>query len=152
MAQTESTRELILQNLKSTLESIDGNDPYWTNVRSVRRVPVVPTEFEGEEKPGLLIVATGEPETIENQSGYHDKRDISVGIIGVIDRPKSDEGTLINRFMKDVGIAVMLDVTRGGYAAQTFKVRQLDASNLFGDLCLFEIELTIRYHCDAREE
>jgi hypothetical protein len=75
-----------------------------------------------------------------------------VGIVGVIDRTSSDEGTLVSRFMKDVGIAVMADVTRGGYANQTFKTRQLNASNLFGDLGIFEIELHIIYHCNAREE
>jgi len=149
---TESKREMILQNLKTTLEGINGENPYWTDVKKVRRVPFVPTEFEGEEKPGLLIVATGEPEEIENQHGYHDKRDLKVGIVGVMDRPEGDVGTAVNRFMKDVGIAVMADTTRGRYATQTFKTRQLDASNLFGDLCLFEIELNIRYHCDGREE
>ena len=148
----ESKRELILQNLKTTLEGINGEGPYWTEVKKVRRVPYVPTEFEGEEKPGLLIIATGEPEDIENQPGYHDKRDLKVGIVGVMDRPQDDIGTAVNRFMKDVGIAVMADVTRGGHATQTFKTRQLDASNLFGDLCLFEIELNIRYHCDGRSE
>ncbi|MBA7544243.1 hypothetical protein ES705_36595 [subsurface metagenome] len=148
----ESKREMILQNLKTTLEGINGAGQYWNEVKSVKRVTFVPTEFEGEDKPGLLIVATGEPETIENQHGYHDKRDLKVGIIGVMDRPDGDEGTAVNRFMKDVGIAVMADVTRGAYATQTFKISQLDASNLFGDLCLFEIELNIRYHCDGREE
>ena len=54
----ESKRELILQNLKTTLEGINGEDPYWTEVKTVKRVPFVPTEFEGEDKPGLLIVAT----------------------------------------------------------------------------------------------
>lgn len=149
---TESKRELILQNLKTTLEGINGLDPYWTAVQSVKRMPFVPTEFEGEDKPGLLIVATGEPEEMENQHNYHDRRDLRVGIIGVMDRPGNDEGTAINRFMRDVSIAVMNDVTRGGYAAMTFKTRQLDASNLFGDLCLFEIELSIIYHCDGRTE
>jgi len=149
---TEPIRELILQNLKTTLEGINGENPYWTAVKTVRRVPFVPTEFEGEEKPGLLIVATGEPETIENQPSYHDKHDLRVGIVGVMDRPKDDVGTAVNRFMKDVGVAVMADVLRGGYASQTFKTSQLDASNLFGDLCLFEIELNIRYHCDGRSE
>jgi len=148
----EPKRELILQDLETTLTAIDGEGPYWTEVKTVKRVPLVPTEFEGEDKPALLIVATGEPEEIENQMSYHDKRDLRVGIIGVMDRPKDDTGTAINRFMKDVGVAVMVDVTRGGYASQTFKTRQLDASNLFGDLCLFEIELTIRYHCDGRNE
>jgi len=148
----ESKREQIIQNLVTTLEGIDGEDPYWTEVKTVKRVPFVPTEFEGEDKPGLLVVATGEPEAIENQPGYHDKRDLRVGIVGVMDRPASDEGTAVNRFMKDVGVAVMADVTRGGYASQTFKTSQLDASNLFGDLCLFEIELNIRYHCDGRNE
>lgn len=148
----ESKRELIFQNLKTTLEGINGEDPYWTEVKSVKRVPFVPTEFEGEDKPGLLIVSTGEPETIENQHGYHDKRDLKVGIIGVMDRPAGDIGTAVNRFMKDVGVVVMDDVTRGGNATQTFKVSQLDASNLFNDLCIFEIELNIRYHCDGRNE
>jgi len=149
---TESKRELILQNLETTLGAIDGDDPFWTEVKSVKRVPFVPMEFEGEDKPGLLIVATGEPETIENQFNYHDKRDLKIGIVGVLDRPRGDQGTAINRFMKDVSIAVMADVTRGGLASMTFKTRQLDASNLFGDLAMFEIELSIRYHCDGREE
>lgn len=149
---TESKRELILQNLKTTLEGINGEEPYWTAVKSVKRVPFVPTEFEGEEKPGLLIMATGEPEEIENQHGYHDKHDLKVGIVGIMDRPAGDEGTAVNRFMKDVCVAVMADSKRGGHASQTFKTSQLDASNLFGDLCLFEIELNIRYHCDGRNE
>ena len=148
----ESKREMILQDLETTLTAIDGKDPYWTEVKTVKRVPFVPTEFEGEEKPALLIVATGEPEEIENQMSYHDKRDLKVGIIGVMDRPEGDKGTAINRFMKDVSVAVMIDVTRGRYASQIFKTRQLDASNLFLDLCLFEIELSIRYHCDGRNE
>jgi hypothetical protein len=152
MALTESTRELILQNLKTTLEGIDGTGDYWTTVASVKRVPSVPTQFEGEDKPGLLIVATGEREEIVNQPGYHDRRDMRVGIIGVMDRPAADEGTALNRFMKDVGIAVMADVTRGGNASQTFIKSRLDASNLFGDLGLFEMELSIIYHCDARTE
>jgi hypothetical protein len=152
MARTESKRELILQDLQTTLEAIDGKDPYWTEVKSVKRVPTVPEDLEGEEKPGLLIVATGEPETIEHQHAYQEKRDLRVGIIGILDRSKSDEGTEVNRFMKDVGRAIHVDVTRGGYASDTRKVQQLDASNLFGDLGIFEIELSIPYHCDAREE
>ena len=149
---TESKMEMILQNLKTVLATIDGEDGYWTEVKSVKRVPFVPTEFQGEDKPGILIVATGEPEIIENQHSYHDKRDLKVGIIGVLDRPENDEGTAINRFMKDIGIAIMLDPTRGGYANQTFKVSQSDESNLFGDLCLLVIEINIRYHVDGREE
>jgi len=83
----EPKRELILQDLETTLTAIDGEGPYWTEVKTVKRVPLVPTEFEGEDKPALLIVATGEPEEIENQMSYHDKRDLRVGIIGVMDRP-----------------------------------------------------------------
>lgn len=152
MAKTESTRELILQNLKTVLGDIDGTGDYWTAVRSVKRVPYVPSDLESGEKPGLLIIATGEPETIENQPNYRDKRDLAVGIVGVLDRPVGDEGTAINRFMADVSRAVMADVTRGGKASMTFKRSQLDGSNLFGDLGAFELEFIVRYHCDGREE
>ena len=152
MARTESKRELILANLVTTLEGINGVDPYWTKVAKVRRAAFVPTEFEGEEKPGLLVVATGEPEKIESKPGFQEKRDLRVGIIGVMDRPHADEGTAINRFMKDVSRAVMADVTRGGLSTMTFKTYQLDQSNLFGDLGLFEMELSITYHCDGRNE
>lgn len=152
MARTESKRELILQELKMTLAGINGTGDYWTTVRSVKRVPVVPSEFEREDKPGLLIVATGEPETIENQPSFRDKRDLKIGIIGVLDRAHGDEGTEVNRFMADVHRAVMADVTRGGNANMTFVTRQLDVSNLFGDLGIFEIELNVRYFCDARAE
>jgi hypothetical protein len=148
----ESKRELILQNLKSALEGIDGDDPYWTEIKTVRRVPAVPTDFEGEEKPALLIIATGGSEDIENQHGYHDRRTMKVGIVGVMDRPADDEGAALNRLMQDVGIAAMADQTRGGYASATFKTFQVDHSNLFGDLCLFETELAIRYHVDGRTE
>ena len=149
---TESKRELILQNLKTTLEEIDGNDPYWTEVKEVKRVPFLPTEFEGEDKPGLMIVSSGEPESIDNKPGYHDRRNLNLGIVGILDRPSGDIGTAVTRFMKDIHIALMVDVTRGGNATETFIVRQLDASNLFGDYGLFEIELNIIYHCDARLE
>jgi len=152
MAQTESKRELILQNLKTTLTAINGVDPYWTDVQSVKRVASAPTEFEGEEKPGILILSTGEPEEVENQHAYHDRRTLKIGIIGILDKTSSDEGTSINRFMKDVARDVMADVTRGGNATQTFVTRRLDVSNLFGDLGIFEMELSIIYHCDAREE
>lgn len=149
---SESTRELILQNMKTSLEAIDGEDPYWTEVTTVRRVPLVPTEFEGEEKPGLLIVQTSAPETVEHKHNYHDVRNMEVGVIGVIDRPAGDVGAVVNRFMKDVSIALMADVTRGGNASMTFKQFQTDLSNLFLDLCLFEMGFVIRYHCDGRLE
>jgi hypothetical protein len=152
MARTEPKRELILANLVTTLEGINGVDPYWTTVKKVRRVPFVPTEFEGEDKPGLLIVATGEREENETRQGYQDRRDLRVGIIGVMDRPNADTGTAINRYMKDVSIAVMADVTRGGLSTMTFKTYQQDMSNLFGDLGLFEMELSITYHCDGKNE
>lgn len=152
MARAESKRELILQNIRTTLEGIDGEDPYWTEVKSVKRVPFVPTQFEGEEKPGLLVIATGEREEVENQPAHHDRRTMPVGIIGVMDRPAGDEGAAANRFMQDVTRAMMADVTRGGLASMTFKTYQLDGSNTFGDLAVFEIEFNIRYHCDGREE
>ena len=138
--------------MESTLGAITGIDPFWTEVKSVRRVPAVPTEFENEEKPGLLLVATGEAETIENQHSFRDRRTLKAGVIGVINRPRNDEGTVVNRFMKDVSIAVMADISRGGLASMTFKTRQLDASNLFNDLCIFEMEFEIIYFCDGREE
>lgn len=152
MARTESKRELILANLQTTLEGIDGKEPYWTAVKKVKRIPIIPTDFKGEEKPGLLIAATGEPESIEHKHNFQDVRDLKAGIIGVMNRPANDTGTSINRFMKDVHVAVMADVTRGGNASMTAITSQLDVSNLFGDLCLFEMEVSIRYHCDAREE
>lgn len=158
---SESKRELIIQNLKTTLEGIDGNDPYWTGVRSVKRVNTVPTDLEGEEKPGLLIVLPGEQETNEPKHGYHDVRTIKVGIIGIIDVQNNEDdykGRAVNRFMKDVTVAVMADVTRGDFSAtetnasMTMKTYQQDLSNLFGDLGIFEMELLIRYHCDAKIE
>lgn len=152
MARTESKRELILANLKTTLAAINGVDPYWTTVKSVKRVPTVPTQFEATEKPGLLIVATGEPETIENLPGFRDRRTMAVGIIGVLDLLSTDEGTQVDRFIKDVNIAVKADVTRGGYASMTFTKSQNDATGLFRDLGIFEIELAIVYHCNAQEE
>jgi len=152
MALTESTRELILQNVVATLEGIDGEEPYWNEVKSVKRVPTMPTDLEGEEKPGILVSATGEPERIENQKSWHDRRDLRVGVVGIMDSPADDTGTAVNRFMKDVGIAMMADVTRGGKATMTFRTYQTDLSNLFGDLCIFEMEFSIIYHCDGRLE
>lgn len=152
MAQTESKRELILQNLKTALESIDGEDPYWTSVNSVRRVPSMPTEFLTEEKPGILVLATEEPEEIKNEPAFQEKHDLRVGIVGVLDRTTGDEGTALNRFMADVNRAVMADVTRGGYASMTFKKSQVDVSHLFTDLMVFDVEFAIRYHGDGREE
>jgi hypothetical protein len=152
MARTESKRELILQNLKTVLGGINGVDPYWTEVKHVKRVPFVPNQFEATEKPGLLIVVTGQPEEITNLLGYQDKRSMKVGIVGVIDRTASDEGTLVNRFMKDVGIRIMLDPKRGGYASMTFRRSQTDFSNLFQDLGMFEMVFDIEYHCDGRLE
>jgi len=151
----EPKRELIIQNLKTTLEGIDGNDPYWTDVRSVKRVNTVPSDLEGEEKPGLLIMLPGAEESNEPKHNFHDVRTMKVGIVGIIDvQNESDEtkGQLVNRFIKDVSLAVMADVTREKKASMTEKTFQRDLSNLFGDLGLFEMELAIRYHCDAKIE
>ena len=158
---TESKRELIIQNLKTTLEGINGSDPYWTDVRSVTRVNTLPTDFEGEEKPSLKIVLPGEQETNEPKHGYHDVRTMRIGIVGILDVQNNDEdfkGQAVNRFMKDVTVAVMADVTRGAFsdteknASDTRKTYQQDLSNLFGDLGIFEMELAIRYHCEAKVE
>jgi hypothetical protein len=148
----EPKSELILQNLKTSLQGIDGSDPYWTTVASVRLTPSVPQDLEGEEKPGLLIIPSGEPTVIEHKPDYHDRRVMHVGIIGVLSRAKSDDGTALRRLMKDISVAVMADVTRGGNATMTKVDKQLDASNIFGDLSVCEIELSIIYHCDGRVE
>ena len=151
----EPKRELIVQNLKTTLEGIDGQEPYWTEVKSVKRVNTVPSDLEGEEKPGLLIALPGAEESNEPKHNFHDVRTMKVGIVGIIDvQNESDEykGRLVNRFMKDVSAAVMVDVTRGKQASMTEKTFQQDLSNLFGDLGLFEMELNIRYHCDGKIE
>ena len=150
MPAAEPKRELILANLKTTLAAINGAGYYWTTVKTVKRVPSVPADLEGEQKPGLLIVATGEKETIENEFSNRDRCTMAVGIIGVLNRPAADEGAAINRFMQDVRLAIMADPSRGGYATMTSLSSEIDFSNLFGDLCAFEMEIHIRYHCNAK--
>lgn len=152
MAATESVRELILQNIATTLATIDGEDPYWTPVAHVQRVIAIPSEFNDDQKPGILVLNGGQQEEITTHHSYQVMHDMPIGIIGVMDRAEGDVGALANRFIKDVTIAMMADVTRGGYATDTRKTYQVDQSNLFGDLVIIEIEFNIRYHTDGREE
>ena len=152
MAAAEATRESILADIATTLATIDGTGDYWTAVISIKRVLEVPTNLEIEEKPAILIVPTGAVEQIENQHAYHDVHTMPIGIVGILDRSETDVGTAINRFMKDISIAMIADVTRGGYASMTWKRSQTDQSAYFGRLAVCELEFAIRWHCDGREE
>jgi len=148
----ESTRENILANIVTTLAGINGAGDYWTNITTVKRVLEIPTDLEGEEKPAILVVPTGEIELIENKHAYQDVHTMPVGVIGVLDRAEADTGTAINRLMKDISIAMMADVTRGSYASMTWKRSQTDQSVYFSTLSLCEMDFAIRWHCDGRNE
>jgi len=152
MAAVESTRENILANIVTALAAIDGTGDYWTNIITSKRVLEIPTDLEVEEKPAIMVITAGAVELIENQHSYHDVHTMPVGIIGVLDRTETDIGTAINRLMKDISIAMIADVTRGGYASMTWKRSQVDQSVYFGNLGVCEMEFAIRWHCDGREE
>lgn len=147
----ESKRELILADIATTL-AITAGSTYWTTVEKVTRVLSIPQDLQGEARPGILVIASGQPEEIEQQHSNRSVHTMAVGIIGILNRQPGDIGTALNRFMKDITVAMATDTTRGGNASMTWVRSKLDASNAFGPIAVCEMDFAIRYHTDSREE
>lgn len=150
---SESKRELIIADIETVLGGIDGLDPYWTNVASVDRTPVVPTTIPAEDKPCALILTSAQPEKAAHKHNHQDRRELQLTIAGIMDTPSSDANRALNRFMQDVTVALMDDPARSGHAAETVIVsRQETTASADATVLTFEVKITVVYFCDSREE
>lgn len=111
-------RELILEELKTTLETITVANGYVNEISSVQRHNVNGNNFV--DVPMVLIVAGDDiPRDSPNTLTSYD---FTVNLLLEINHPESNSNstdTIINSFIGDVIKALKVDNTRGGNAIDT---------------------------------
>lgn len=112
-------RESILDNVKTTVEGIDGTGDYVTTMQSVRRYDVersFPSAF-----PGAFVVSGRQDPANEASDHQHWLFGVTVNVFAMHDTGDdartSDE--ILSELIADVQRAMMVDRTRGGYAVTT---------------------------------
>ena len=137
-------RELILQDLISTLQSITTANGYALNVQNVDR------HIEHWEKvaefPALFVVSGDE--RIEHKPGLTERANWSVGIVGYV-KSEDQKSQEVEKLIGDVKKAVMVDTTRGGNATATTVDEIRDLSVVLSPYGIFEMDLTIIYHYEV---
>lgn len=103
-------RELILQDIKSTLDSISGV----TVKRAVKEPELEMIELSSFP---LLIVADGVEELVSLKGGGY-RSSFSVMIFGYT-ADKDNPSSSLNTLLSDAKSALDQDITRGGYAANS---------------------------------
>lgn len=110
-------KELILQNMETTLAAINGGSDYYTTVAVVDRINVIPIEIR--EYPAIIITPIGtdydqpgEATTLALAGNYRVRLTLVV-------RTRTDPSMTIENFVRDVHTALIVDITRGGYAINT---------------------------------
>lgn len=113
-----SIREYILQNIKSTLEQVTEANGYNNTIASVQRFMQNGNTFESIP----CVVIAEAPETKRPEPNPNFTCLLTVDILIYTRQEESDTtatGTILNSLLADVEKALMVDVTRGGYAHDT---------------------------------
>ena len=111
------SRRLILDNLKTTLEGIDGTGNYSSTVDHVHRHMRTFNEVIGD-RPVICIVPM--EEEYEHNPGQQIRVIFSVELLCFISAASEDARiNALNDLLDDLFIALYADPTRGGYAHET---------------------------------
>lgn len=113
----EPVKELILQNLETTLDAIAAGADYYTEVRSVDRARSLVQAVD--DTPAVLILPDG--------TTYDTEPARLVGVVSgtfrvgllLVARDATTPQLTIERFIRDVHKALLVDITRGGNALNT---------------------------------
>lgn len=118
-----SVRENILANVKTTLEGINGVDPYNTTVRRVTRSIMAVTDEV--VTPTIFFTATdtaGPPLEGGGSSSGITVWTMRVDVVGVVERGFGPSETAAHNLLHDILYAMGQDRQRGNYARNTTPV------------------------------
>tara|TARA_R110002020_G_scaffold425054_3_gene634469 strand:+ start:2030 stop:2503 length:474 start_codon:yes stop_codon:yes gene_type:complete len=110
-------KELILQDIETTLAAITAGSAYYTSVAVVDRINTIPVEIR--DYPAIVLTPLG---TDYDQPG--DARTTAIGAnyrvrATLVARTRTDAAATIENFIRDVHKALLVDITRGGEAINT---------------------------------
>jgi hypothetical protein len=115
---TDSVKERVLQNIKSTLEGITVANGFGVNIAQVLRYRIA--GYDVQEYPTLLVV--GPKENKERRTGGYDKTDVTlycdIEVLATNDSMEDSE-EYHDLIMRDIEAALLQDETRGGIARDT---------------------------------
>ena len=114
----EPVKELILQDLETTIAAIAAGSDYYTTVQEVTRLEAEPTTVS--RYPVVILSPLGtdydQPgtSTVNTITGHYRVR------ATLIVRTRTDTALAVERFVRDVQKSILVDVTRGGRAIDTY--------------------------------
>jgi len=139
-------QELILQNLKTTLEAITAGDDYDATVNLVQRKSTVIQSLPTGDVPALFIIAG--MEELQHDAGERIRAEFKIGIVGFI-RASGEPGAQCLALIGDVKKAVETEWTRGGNASNTMVLWSDNLGVSQEPLEGFEMEIQVLYHYDT---
>lgn len=137
-----SKKESILANLKTTCEGITIAAGYNLTVAHVERDLKHFEELPESQFPALFVVDSDE--VINGEIGHYQRNDFTPSIVGYI-RKTTEVSTELNKLEEDVKKALMVDITRGGYAVRTIITNVFKAKGFLAPYAAFEIALKVDY-------
>lgn len=121
MSVAASTRESILDNIVSTMAAIAAGATYNYTPGLVQLGLLNFASVPEDEFPALFVA--GADEKRSNVTSREFRSDLTASIVGYVraedaaDSPKMERQ--LSRLIRDVTVALMSDITRGGYAVLT---------------------------------
>jgi hypothetical protein len=151
MPPAASKRESILDNIVSTLEAIVTGSDYNYTPGEVRLGLRHQEELPKSKFPAYFVAGADEKRKNHAQREY--TSDMEVAVVGyVFAADAADEELLerqVSRAIADITRALMVDVTRGGYAVTT-EVGDIDTTKgALLPLAGFEILVNVKYRANV---
>jgi len=113
-----ATREAILVNTVTTLETITIDNDYNNNIGLVTREPKDWINLKPLELPAACILWVPDVREAKDIQGHNILSTLTIKIRGIV-YAKEDLETELNKFIEDMEKAMMVDDTRGGNAMYT---------------------------------
>jgi hypothetical protein len=116
----DSIRELIFQNIKTTLQGILQRDGYENNIDAENVILIHGKRDDSAYKEPIIYIYPGQERTnLEKGEKGYDYNELEVQIEAFIRGTKDTMNTNINKMLADLKKALGADHTRGGYAVDT---------------------------------
>jgi len=138
-------RESILNNIVTTLKTISVVNGYNNDVGLVTRESFNWNNLLPKDFPAALVVWKRETKDATGMQGQHILADMVVVIRGVVNAPKYELETALNKFLNDIETAICVDTTRGGLCEYTDPLAITVFQTELIDFALFDFEFTVEY-------
>lgn len=142
-------RELVLENVKTTLQAIESGSDYFNDVHLVVRT--APNLANIPNELTLFVFSPGDSNVTRDGRGSPTgltETQILINVIAIISHEIASD-THANQIAHDIEKAVLADRQRGGYAINTFPLGRDVISDESTEPWAF---LTIRFQCFYRHD